>query len=177
MLCIIAGAQLMFSSYSPLGMYQEILSWSWSLHSIYIEFIYHPWCQWISRNTSIQCDEYWQCWNPYFPDNDERMYRKDLAYQTPLVERESKLLLPINYLSTSFKKYTSVDLFSLSQKLCFLILFFSICIILCKWDPTIKTKNYSCMWNLYLHFPRSPGVPFFLSDVSLWCGCRWTDAS
>ena len=27
----------------------------------------------LSRNTSLQCDEYWQCWNQYFPDNDERM--------------------------------------------------------------------------------------------------------
>ena len=25
------------------------------------------------------CDEYWQCWNQYFPDNDERMFSKCLG--------------------------------------------------------------------------------------------------
>ena len=32
---------------------------------------YHPCCQWISRNTSLQCGEYWQSQNQYY--NDERM--------------------------------------------------------------------------------------------------------
>ena len=32
---------------------------------------YHPCCQWISRHTSLQCGEYWQCQNQY--NNDERM--------------------------------------------------------------------------------------------------------
>ena len=65
----------MCSWYSPKGVYGEILSLGTVLirtlpgagsvldNMISVDHViqYHPCCQWIPRNTSLQCDEYWQC--------------------------------------------------------------------------------------------------------------------